>query len=454
MADKFLDVSAEFNGDGTASTPATADGGVGAWNDFSAVVGSCAPAYGTLEAGDIVYIRPADSSGSLGASVSSFHDGFDEKTPLTYIFEHPDWTEDGAFKVTFSGNFTIGDFLYIDGRNKLDFHSTTSSNSLYYFNIENAVIGNFVITTNPTPTYATNLTLTAAYEKYATVYNCNVVLQKTYHLAGLIKASNRGVLNLQNIHITVIEDGSVYSLFASTASYGGRIMYSGGSINLPDSMDASIANAAGGEITVTGVEFPLRFTDSAPIGSAGYDRVNSRITITDVPSRPYDFYYGYISSNFSWASGQNYPTLNALLPNGESWSLRFISTDYCCKHAPSAAPIFKKLYNQPSAVKTLTVEALINENFGTPDEGDMCVTFTYIDSENVQHSKRVFVPMASTAAWSATVYGAKTYNRFKFQYTTPEAIKQDSLITAEVQIAIPPTMVDDFMFFCPDIGVE
>lgn len=63
MANKYIIHGATFNGDGTSSAEATSNGGVGAWNTITYFEGT-APAYGTLAAGDVVYIRSKDAGGS------------------------------------------------------------------------------------------------------------------------------------------------------------------------------------------------------------------------------------------------------------------------------------------------------------------------------------------------------------------------------------------------------
>lgn len=63
MANKYIVHGATYCGDGTSPNMATADGGVGAWNNINIFEGT-APPYGSLAAGDTVYIRPKDASGN------------------------------------------------------------------------------------------------------------------------------------------------------------------------------------------------------------------------------------------------------------------------------------------------------------------------------------------------------------------------------------------------------
>ena len=68
MANKYLIEGATYCGDGTASNEAASAGAAGAWNNINVLEGT-APAYGTLAAGDIVYIRSKTSAESIAAAV-------------------------------------------------------------------------------------------------------------------------------------------------------------------------------------------------------------------------------------------------------------------------------------------------------------------------------------------------------------------------------------------------
>lgn len=63
MADKYIIEGAAFNGDGTSSAAATVAGGVGAWNTLTYFEGAT-PAYGSIAAGDTVYIRSKTEAGA------------------------------------------------------------------------------------------------------------------------------------------------------------------------------------------------------------------------------------------------------------------------------------------------------------------------------------------------------------------------------------------------------
>lgn len=63
MANKYIIHGATYNGDGTSSVAATSNGGVGAWNNINIFEGT-APAYGSLAAGDVIYIRSKTAAGA------------------------------------------------------------------------------------------------------------------------------------------------------------------------------------------------------------------------------------------------------------------------------------------------------------------------------------------------------------------------------------------------------
>ena len=66
MPNKYIIHGATYNGNGTSSAEATADGGVGAWNSLNVFDAIGAPNYGggSLVAGDTVFIRSKDASGN------------------------------------------------------------------------------------------------------------------------------------------------------------------------------------------------------------------------------------------------------------------------------------------------------------------------------------------------------------------------------------------------------
>ena len=56
MANKYIIEGETYNGDGTTSSAAASAGAAGAWNHVNIITGT-AVGYGSLNAGDTVYIR-------------------------------------------------------------------------------------------------------------------------------------------------------------------------------------------------------------------------------------------------------------------------------------------------------------------------------------------------------------------------------------------------------------
>ena len=226
-----------------------------------------------------------------------------------------------------------------------------------------------------------------------------------------------------------------------------------------------------------------------------------------------------------WRQGQNYPTLNATLPDASNtpWSLKCFPR-YAGRGRSAFCYLMSKLYNGTAATRTLTFEFLVNANYaptlttnaaasasatlsfasvpasvtpgmlvtGTGISGAVYVISTtsttvtlsaavtvasgatinfgltgrdfYVDVEywdastgstNAITSIQA-VPAAlnaSTAAWSATVYGALSYQRYNITLTTPTAIKPNSIVQAFLRCTKTPAVNTDFFFLDPDFSI-
>ncbi len=104
MANKYIDTSATYNGDGTASNQAASAGAPGAWNSFQNVlIGT--PGYGSVAAGDVIYVRTKNGANNLSetststAIITSTTIGT-ESSPVIFVFDA------GSVWVGDSGTFT------------------------------------------------------------------------------------------------------------------------------------------------------------------------------------------------------------------------------------------------------------------------------------------------------------------------------------------------------------
>lgn len=93
------------------------------------------------------------------------------------------------------------------------------------------------------------------------------------------------------------------------------------------------------------------------------------------------------------------------------------------------------------------------------DAGSVRMFVAYVDASTgetvvVSSLEAGAALQASSAAWSSTTYGAKTYDRRKLSITTPTNIKQHSLITVTVEHNIEGVNADDFFFVDPDFTVS
>ena len=252
---------------------------------------------------------------------------------------------------------------------------------------------------------------------------------------------------------------------------------------------------------------------------------NATFKIVGTASGPFDFHLEDNVQMVEWRQGQNYPTLNATLPDASNtpWSLKCFPR-YAGRGRSAFCYLMSKLYNGTAATRTLTFEFLVNANYaptlttnaaasasatlsfasvpasvtpgmlvtGTGISGAVYVISTtsttvtlsaavtvasgatinfgltgrdfYVDVEYwdastgstnaITSSQAVPAALnASTAAWSATVYGALSYQRYNISLTTPTAIKPNSIVQAFLRCTKTPAVNTDFFFLDPDFSI-
>jgi len=163
-----------------------------------------------------------------------------------------------------------------------------------------------------------------------------------------------------------------------------------------------------------------------------------------------------------WYPDKNYPTLNAILPDGSNtpWSIRVqpqpanVSLSY-----PLTISNMSKFYDLPPAGKTITVELLLSDAFPTMRKKDWWVDVFYTDdttglTKNLNSFDLSGDLDVSTAEWTTTFYGAKNYVKRKISVQTPTTIKRYSDISVVLRSALPAPSTTDFYFVCPDFKVE
>ena len=471
MANKYIDVSATFNGDGTASNQAASAGAVGAWNNFVNCLKNT-PGYGSIAAGDRIFVRTKNGTNltQVEASTITMATSATVAAPVEWVFD------DGTVWVSGDGIFTLSlsgvDLLFADwnhfyagtGETRrftlLNTHSGITQITGGQFGM--AVYQNILFDVSPTSNTNTRLVYyrnrvngirTKLVNPYFNLYSCN-----TEGFFPLLLGRDNGGFYIINPTFNFNGADRQLSIF-SPSPYGQTVTIIGG----------RILNA------VTGKHFVLRNAESLTyvnifdlhgfdLGAASIltsltplsdSRDNRRVTYTSRVN-PFDFISYNNNGFFEWWDYQNYPTLNATLPNGRPWSVR-ITPSGARAGWPYQYAMTSKLYTLAPATKTITCELLI-ENTYTPKNNEFWVELTYVDNATgVTTGLSSFSLggeiLTSSAAWSSVLFGdpAKTFNKYKIQITTPTSIKQYSQINMAVVVGRPSINQLDYMFVDPDM---
>lgn len=458
MANKYIRHGETYNGDGTSSAAATSNGGVGAWNTIDYFTGTT-PAYGSIAAGDTIYIRSKDASGadiSLNATVNKTI-GSTAATSgswITWIIDNGEvWPgidgtityENSVYNVSISTTNQYNEFIC---KTRGSFRVIkTGGSSLNYalFGTAGGVIDGFYLDWQGlTGGGRTNL---GGGSFSPTVYK-NLIIKAGNRTSPVFNLSvNTQILKIINLDIELFNNA--HAVFAASATgshmdvYGGRIYGSAAA--------GCQLVSTGYPININGLSFPktmLLSTGTRGVSITGHDETTGAARLEDwgvADTRP---------------TAGNYPYLNATLPNStaQGWSWK-VYPSTASRVNQLRFPVSTESYQETSATKTLRLEMLI-ENAAYKakcDKSNLWVEWHYIDStgEAVMVSTQGTGALSdSTAGWNADYYGSTTFDKVKFEATTPTAIAQDTMIVTVLCGTIPSGSVDEYMFVCPSIQIS
>lgn len=146
-----------------------------------------------------------------------------------------------------------------------------------------------------------------------------------------------------------------------------------------------------------------------------------------------------------WRAGQNFPTLNSLLPGGQPWSAKVLLRNASIWGAPQKVLKLPGYYRDTTAAKTVTLEFLAQQAFSRSQLG---LLIAYVDNNDVvryqstmlsqgQHLAAPVTCDTSAAAW--TLNGQTGYTAYKLALTTAYPIKQGTEFVAWVLFTGPLT---------------
>jgi len=485
MADKYIIHGATFNGDGTTSAEAASAGAAGAWNNINVLTGT-AVGYGTLVAGDVVYIRSKSSAGAdITLSTSTYTLGLAAATDANRVT----WVLDGG--TVWSG---INGTLSFSGITEWNGITIRAWNNLFAENPEKiqiiAASGNRNV-----PMLTTNVgsnTRNLYIDVNAVIVTATVSNQETVNASGglhenikvrraALPASrgvfataynqytkgNHAVFVNPTVELTSTNSASTGAVFhspASTIAAGGGMTVIGGRVHGAGA-DAGFSslmslNGTVGAIKVYGMDYPKNMPSLASINHA---HASSGAECSVVGA---DKGYG---SFFGWpAVGEfdsrnllyNYPTLDAVAPDSVAtpWSWRGVPKTTLVVDDPMVLKI-GTFYSSATAAKTLTLEMLVSDTVTSLDSYNCWMTVMYVDDATGNYVTQTTSPTfgagatlnSSSAAWSAVVWGAINLEKRKLALTTTGSIRQNTMVFATLFWGRASATATDIFFACPAV---
>ena len=471
MANKYIRHGATFCGDGTTSSAAASAGAAGAWNDINILEGT-APPYGSLAAGDVVYIRSkseagADITRTISATPTLGSSNATATAPITWILDDGTIWSGINGVLTYdhaSGNaaLTVYDYNRLHANTKFNwvFKITQVSYYAQYIVLKwGSEISNAYINCNAI-TYSSlgPAVITATTYQYnpAMLRGCKIDVGSS--LAGpVFTAGDTHVLVLEDVDVIYNVSGVTSQPVLSVGNNAGMIRGSGVRVS-GQTANVPICNNQGTGMLSSGIEllassFPGNMVSPTVTGNGSSARI--AFTGADGGFGAYRLTYG--GSVDSRQDGF-YPYLNGAYPNSGStgWSWKLYPAN-----AGPAQPldlVTSKAYTQSAATKTITVEFLAATSIAAQiTKGKVWVDVFYIDnSTGLMKSMSSFIGgsstavASSTAAWSATTYGPTNLDKYKIALTTPTSIKQDTVVTIVFHTTAKSSTGVDILFVDPD----
>lgn len=473
MANKYIDVSATYNGDGTAPNQAASAGAPGAWNSLAYVLAN-APAYGALNAGDTVYIR-TESGGSnlsetLSASTTMAARG-SFAAPVNWIFDNMGtvWPGDsGVFTLTIASTYTFtgrdyNNFIATapDGFVFASAHSANTALSVWTLTTMRVVNAVFDVL-NASPNFVAALMCGNNTYPSTTVFEkCKFFLRRLSSTAPAFSDSGRSVAVFSDCEFDITGGNAIGVLFSGYTD-GKAIILRGGRLIALQTQFLYSNSSGVSWLEADGFDPGLAIITAKGWGSTSTVYGRPPICLTNIPGGVFDYFKHGMAGYDQWKSTGNYPTLNAILPDTAHtpWSIRVMPA-YASPVTPYVLSDLVKFYNAAAAQKTINVHMLLNASYGTPTTAGWWIEVFYTDSSGVARyeSSRGLTGnnlSASLATWSVDppVYGGNSYSKYKISLTTAYSIKQNTDIRVIVSSSVPATILSgdaaDYYFVCPD----
>lgn len=472
MANKYLIHGAAFNGDGTASNEAASAGAAGAWNHIDIIAGT-AVGFGTLSAGDTVYIRSKSGNGvnanisyAPGAAASYGLAAATITNPVTWILDNGvTWSGiDGTLTLTASTSAMTQTI-----RNYNNLYSLTP----YKFIIENTgasltfsqvVIG--LCDTNGIKINQVNVT-NAGYSNiiYGNHENMWVTVNIPCNGYGVLFTTNAKVLFINPIFEALAAPAATQPFLTFNGSHGrieirgGKMIGTGVNSGLVSLFLLSTFTSWTGSLNAIGFQVPK----VVPLAQPGVSFPGSVINMSGMDGGSGGAFISDWGSSDSRNITNNYPTLNATLADSantpSSWR---VYPKYAGPFAYFELPILK-LFTGTAAVKTLTTHFLATTGWaGTAlNTNTVWVSINYIDNTSglpVTQTTRALVGAALTTSgltWApSNSWGAVSLTAYKIDITTATAIKKDTAVNILFMGSATSGNANDIFICDPDVQIS
>lgn len=464
MANKYIIEGATYNGDGTSSAEATSNGGVGAWNTITYFEGA-APAYGSISAGDEIYIRSKTAAGAnitrtLTANASIGSTAGTNALPVKWYIDNGSIWPGASGTLTYQcpSSFFItqveNNHVIAMTKNALVF--LEQSDTFYGSKITYAILSPGLIEKAYFDFSFASFTGSCVQIKNTTGYTTfkDVYIKSATKAMWTMYINQGGVVaQFFNLEIELTNSANTSPTFL-VGEYG-----------------QSLAEVFGGRVfgagATTGTSV-VRLLNGSSFNSVGFKYPTAMIFSTTQPTFPSigsafgpD---GEVAASFvdTWGFADSradgyYPTLNAFLPNSAQspWAWKLLP-----KWASAIRPMklnVAKIYTENPAIKTITLEMLVPNSNTTAKRNTLWIDVVYVDAATgatrLLSSKLNAASSldASSASWTTTTYGPTLFDKKRLQVVTPTTIKKDSVVSVMLRGEYASASDNDVLFVCPDV---
>lgn len=483
MADKYIIHGATYNGDGTTSSAAASNGAPGAWNTITYFEGTT-PAYGTLAAGDTVYIRSKDAAGNpltfipggntnLGSSAAS------AAAPIVWIIDNSGTIWSGVtgslvynhHTPTVSRSMTVlaNNTVIADVQDGFVFRVTNVSGTDSYLITLNGDTKNVwhdkTAQNDPTNNY-TSSTKLGQNTTHTNLHHTTYKPGSSASMGRALMSLNtwHGIATLINPQIEILNSRTggqvcfdVYGTYQQLLNVVGGRVYGAGATTGQALLvlEGPTGVAFKHNVFIHGLNYPKEMNIFNPAAEpVGYANIIDITGCDEGAGAHYETGWGYVTSR----TDNNPPTLSTTLPDGAltPWAWRL----YPRNTLPTVpAQLDLVAYSQAeSAAKTITLEFLAESNY-TPTYGNTWMEVSYTDLSGVARTESTVVPnsttvcASSTAAWSTTNWYISTFNKFKIEITTANSVKQGTIVTVTFRTSLKAASAYQVLFINPEFSV-